>query len=172
MSQCMTTAFCLLASPGCADLPKLSFSVPLANALRRSGLPDAMPALTEAQRLASRAAAHTKLQEGHRHAKEHGLSIVVGTKHKFMCANMAHFVSQIFLDSFRNSRDETVGRRDITYDGEQFFEPFQNVDAIAAYYALSRTFKEKENPTRNSEAITLQKTLRDSRNPRKFLKLF
>ncbi len=64
-----------------------------------------------------------------------------------------YFVSQIFLDSFRNSRDDTVGRRDITYDGEQFFEPFQNVDAIAAYYALSRTFKEKENPTRNSEDI-------------------
>lgn len=73
-----------------------------------------------------------------------------------------YFVSQIFLDSFRNARDDTIGRRDITYDGEQFFEPFENVDAIAAYYALSRTFKEKENPTRNSEDIwTAYKAMTD-----------
>jgi hypothetical protein len=73
-----------------------------------------------------------------------------------------YFVCQIFLDSFRNARDDTIGRRDITYDGEQLFEPFENVDAIAAYYALSRTFKEKDNPTRNSDDIwTAYKAMTD-----------
>jgi hypothetical protein len=65
----------------------------------------------------------------------------------------AYFISEIFVQFYYGARDDAYGRKDIVYDGEQFFEQFENIDAIALYYGLSRTFKDKDNPTMNSESI-------------------
>jgi hypothetical protein len=68
-------------------------------------------------------------------------------------AVVTYFLTDIFIRSLANAQSDVSGQKDITYDGETFFEPFENLDAIAVYYGLSRTFKDEDNPTSNSQGI-------------------